>query len=211
MFNILFLYIYRIGKGRGVIVNTTAYRARTRESVIRSRNSSFQETVFQKCNIVENLRSREVACSTSHRQCSNFESWILNYSIHPSTHSYPGQKKILALFVHIVRLHRPWVKRVIFVRGWMDQSGWKENQDQHPMLRIRKAVSAHLAGQQILHFGFTGGEWYLADDLVGEGGRGALRSMTRNNELRKLQLFVANQTVAHLNAQQTQKSGTMLF
>ena len=70
----------QLGVGPRVVVSTAAFHARVRGSVPGlgglkgTKNVSSPSTV--KVNIVGSLRDREVACSASDRQGSNFESCV---------------------------------------------------------------------------------------------------------------------------------------
>ena len=82
---------YRLGGGPRVVVSTAAFHARVRGSV--AGLDGFKETKMflphprVKLSIVGSLPDREVACSTSDRQSSNFESCVWGtVSSHSSHH-----------------------------------------------------------------------------------------------------------------------------
>ena len=82
------IFCYR-GGGPRVVVSTAAFHARVRDSVpglggLKATNM-FLPHPRVKLSIVGSLRDREVACSTSDRQGSNFEScvWRTVSSHHP--------------------------------------------------------------------------------------------------------------------------------
>ena len=93
------------GGGPGVVVSTAALHARVRGSVPRlcglKETKMFLPNARVKLNIVGSLRDREVACSASDRQGSNFKSCVWRtVSSHSSHHL---QKVLLAqfsLYVH---------------------------------------------------------------------------------------------------------------
>ena len=104
----------RVGGGPRVVVSTTAFHARVRGSVpgLRVRGSvpglgGLKETKLflphprVKVSIVGSLRDREVACSASDRQGSNFESCVWRTVSSQSSHH--SQEVLLAqfsLYVH---------------------------------------------------------------------------------------------------------------
>ena len=101
------LYVLRFLKGGGprVVVNTAAFHARVRGSV--PGLGGLKETKLflphprVKVSIVGSLRDREVACSASDRQGSNFESCVWRTVSSQSSH-HP-QEVLLAqfsLYVH---------------------------------------------------------------------------------------------------------------
>ena len=116
-----YLYIVHRPKGGGprVVVSTAAFHARVRGSV--PALGGLKETKLflphprVKVNIVGSLRDREVACSASDRQGSNFESCVWRTVSSQSSH-HP-QEVLLAqfsLYVHkrglkpdSFHLHRP--------------------------------------------------------------------------------------------------------
>ena len=99
-------FLYRIkGGGPRVVVSTAAFHARVRDSV--PGLGGFKETKMflphprVKVSIVGSLRDREVACSASDRQGSNFESCVWRTVSSQSSH-HP-QEVLLAqfsLYVH---------------------------------------------------------------------------------------------------------------
>ena len=87
-------YVLRKQEGGGprVVVSTAAFHARVRGSVPHSR---------VKVSIVESLRDREVACSASDRQGSNFESCVWRtVSSHSSHHPQEVLLAQFSLYVH---------------------------------------------------------------------------------------------------------------
>ena len=112
-------YISLGGVGPRVVVSTAAFHARVRGSV--PGLGSLKETKLflphprVKVSIVRSLRDREVACSASERQGSNFESCVWRKVSSQSSH-HP-QEVLLAqfsLYVHkgglkpdSFRLHQP--------------------------------------------------------------------------------------------------------
>ena len=104
---ISFLFICRTFKGRGprVVVSTAAFYARVRGSVPGlgglKKTKMFLSHPRLKVSIVGSLRDREVACSASDRQGSNFESCVWRTVSSQSSH-HP-QEVLLAqfsLYVH---------------------------------------------------------------------------------------------------------------
>ena len=98
-------FLGKSGGGPGVVVSTAAFHARVRGSV--SGLGGLKETKLflphsrVKVNIVGSLRDREVACSASDRQGSNFESCVWRTVSSQSSH-HP-QEVLLAqfsLYVH---------------------------------------------------------------------------------------------------------------
>ena len=94
-----------MGGGPRVVVSTAAFHARVRGSV--PGLGGFKETKMflphprVKVSIVGSLRDREVACSASDRQGSNFASCVWR-TVSPQSSHYP-QKVLLAqfsLYVH---------------------------------------------------------------------------------------------------------------
>ena len=97
--------VFRLGGGPRVVVSTAAFHARVRGSV--PGLGGFKETKMflphprVKVSIVGSLRDREVACSASDRQGSNFESCVWRTVSSQSSH-HP-QEVLLAqfsLYVH---------------------------------------------------------------------------------------------------------------
>ena len=97
--------LYPLGGGPRVVVNTAAFHARVRGSV--PGLGGLKETKLflphprVKVSIVGSLRDREVACSASDRQGSNFESCVWRTVSSQSSH-HP-QEVLLAqfsLYVH---------------------------------------------------------------------------------------------------------------
>ena len=93
------------GGGPRVVVSTAAFDARVRRSVPGlgglKETKMFLPHPRVKVSIVGSLRDREVACSTSDHQCSNFESCIWRTVSSQSSH-HP-QEVLLAqfsLYVH---------------------------------------------------------------------------------------------------------------
>ena len=93
------------GGGPRVVVSTAAFHARARGSVPGlgglKETKTFLPHPRVKVSIVGSLRDREVACSTSHRQGSNFESCVWRTASSLSSH-HP-QEVLLAqfsLYVH---------------------------------------------------------------------------------------------------------------
>ena len=100
-----YTYIYILGGGPGVVVSTAASHARVRGSVPGlgglKETKMFLPHPRGKVSIVGSLRDREVACSASDRQGSNFESCVWRRVSSQSSH-HP-QEVLLAqfsLYVH---------------------------------------------------------------------------------------------------------------
>ena len=98
-------YSHHTGWGPRVVVNTAAFHARVRGSV--HGLGGLKETkIFLlnprvKLSIVGSLRDREVACSDSDRQGSNFEYCVWRtVSSHSSHHSQEVLLAQLSLYVH---------------------------------------------------------------------------------------------------------------
>ena len=96
-----------MGRGPRVVVSTAAFHARFRGSV--PGLGGFKETkIFLphprvKLSIVRSLRDREVACSASDRQGSNFESCVWRtVSSHSSHHPICAQRWPKARFISFV-------------------------------------------------------------------------------------------------------------
>ena len=92
--------IYILGGGPRVVVSTAAFHARIRGSVPGlgglKETKMFLPHPRVKVNIVGSLRDREVACSASDRQGSNFESCVWRTVSSQSSH-HP-QEVLLAQF-----------------------------------------------------------------------------------------------------------------
>ena len=96
------------GRGRGpyrVVVSTAAFHARVRGSVpglgCLKETKMFLPHPRVKVSIVGNLRDREVACSASDRQGSNFESFVWRtVSSHSSHHHQEVLLAQFSLYVH---------------------------------------------------------------------------------------------------------------
>ena len=102
---VIFSYRVHLGGGPRVVVSTAAFHARVRGSV--PGLGGLKETKLflphprVKVSIVGSLRDREVACSASDRQGSNFESCVWRTVSSQSSH-HP-QEVLLAqfsLYVH---------------------------------------------------------------------------------------------------------------
>ena len=98
-------FLWKLGGGPRVVVNTAAFHARVRGSVPGlgglKETKMFLPHPRVKVSIVGSLRDREVACSASDRQGSNFESCVWRTVSSQSSH-HP-QEVLLAqfsLFVH---------------------------------------------------------------------------------------------------------------
>ena len=96
---------HREGGGPRVVVSTAAFHARVRGSV--PGLGGFKETKMflphprVKVSIVGSLRDREVACSASDRQGSNFESCVWRtVSSHSSHHPQEVLLAQFSLYVH---------------------------------------------------------------------------------------------------------------
>ena len=102
----MFIYLYKkLGGGPRVVVSTAAFHARVRGSVPGlgglKKTKLFLPHPRVKVSIVGSLRDREVACSASDRQGSNFESCVWRTVSSQSSH-HP-QEVLLAqfsLYVH---------------------------------------------------------------------------------------------------------------
>ena len=99
------VYIHQMGGGPRVVVSTAAFHARVRGSVPGlgglKETKMFLPHPRVKVSIVGSLRDREVACSASDRQGSNFESCVWRTVSSQSSH-HP-QEVLLAqfsLYVH---------------------------------------------------------------------------------------------------------------
>ena len=93
------------GGGPRVVVSTAAFHARVRGSVIGlgglKETKMFLPHPRVKLSIVGSLRDREVACSTSDRQGSNFESCVWRIvSSHSSHHLQEVLLTQFSLYVH---------------------------------------------------------------------------------------------------------------
>ena len=102
------LYI-ALGGGPRVVVSTAAFHARVRGSVPGlgglKETKMFLPRPRVKVSIVGSLRDREVACSVSDRQGSNFESCVWRtVSSHSSHHPQEALLAQFSLYVHKVGL-----------------------------------------------------------------------------------------------------------
>ena len=91
------------GGGPRVVVSTAAFHARVRGSRSRrfERNKNVSPHPRVKLSIVGSLRDREVACSASDRQGSNFESCVWRtVSSHSSHHPQEVLLAQFSLYVH---------------------------------------------------------------------------------------------------------------
>ena len=95
----------RLGGGPRVVVSTAAFHARVRGSVPGlgglKETKMFLPHSRVKVSVVGSLSDREVACSASDRQCSNFESCV--WGTVSSQSSHHPQEVLLAqfsLYVH---------------------------------------------------------------------------------------------------------------
>ena len=91
------------GGGPRVVVSTVAFHARVRGSGLGSLKETkmFLPHPRVKLNIVGSLRDREVACSASDRQGSNFESCVWRtVSSHSSHHPQEVLLAQFSLYVH---------------------------------------------------------------------------------------------------------------
>ena len=93
------------GGGPRVVVSTAAFHARVRGSVPGlgglKETKMFLPHPRVKVSIVGSLRDREVACSASDRQCSNFESCVWRTaSSHSSHHPQEVLLAQFSLYVH---------------------------------------------------------------------------------------------------------------
>ena len=103
--NILLPHLFAVGGGPRVVVSTAAFHARVRGSVPGlgglKETKMFLPHPRVKVSIVGSLRDREVACSASDRQGSNFEPCVWRTVSSQSSH-HP-QEVLLAqfsLYVH---------------------------------------------------------------------------------------------------------------
>ena len=99
--------------GPRLVVSTAAFHARVRGSVPGlgglKETKMFLPHPRVKVSIVGSLRDREVACSASDRQGTNFESCVWRTVSSQSSH-HP-QEVLLAefsLYVHFISFHRRW-------------------------------------------------------------------------------------------------------
>ena len=147
------MLFYILGGGPRVVVSTAAFHARVRGSV--PGLGGLKETKLflphprVKVSIVGSLRDREVACSASDRQGSNFESCVWRTVSSQSSH-HP-QEVLLAQFSLYV--HKGGLKPDSFHFSFL----------LHSVVRIQRAVSAYFISGQLLPFGFT---WFSYDKLV---------------------------------------------
>ena len=117
-------HVRRWGGGPRVMVSTAAFHARVRDSVPGlgglKEPKKFLPHPRVKVSIVGNLRDREVACSASDRQGSNFESCVWRAVSSQSSH-HP-QEVLLAQFSLYV--HEGGLKpdSFHFVRRWFSNS-----------------------------------------------------------------------------------------
>ena len=107
-----FIYHVVMGGGPRVVVSTAAFHARVRGSVPGlgglKETKMFLPHSRVKVSIVGSLRDREVACSASDRQGSNFESRVWRtVSSHSSHHP---QEVILAQFSLLAYVHKGGLK-----------------------------------------------------------------------------------------------------
>ena len=117
-----------MGGGPGIVVSIAAFHTRVRGSV--PGLVSLKETKMflphprVKVNIVGSLRDREVACSASDRQGSNFESCVGR--IVSSQSSHQPQEVLLAqfsLYVHKGGLKPDSFHFISLVAWWTRESG----------------------------------------------------------------------------------------
>ena len=105
-----------LGGGPRVVVSTAAFHARARDSVLGlgglKETKMFLPHPRVKLSIVGSLRNREVACSASHRQGSNFESCFWR-----SVSSHHLQEVLLAQFSLYV--HKGGLKPDSFHFKWL--------------------------------------------------------------------------------------------
>ena len=125
-------FIYHSGGGPRVVVSTAAFHARVRGSV--PGIGGLEETKMfllhprVKVSIVGSLRDREVACSASDRQGSNFEScvWrtVSSQSSHHRQEVLPAQ---FSLYVHKGRLKPDLFHFILYItlRGRSDKKNQK--------------------------------------------------------------------------------------
>ena len=97
--------IYKMGGGPRVVVSAAAFHARVRGSVPGlgglKETKMFLPHPRVKVSIVGSLRDREVACSASDRQGSNFESCVWRtVSSHSSHHPQEVLLAQFSLYVH---------------------------------------------------------------------------------------------------------------
>ena len=114
----------KMGGGPRVVVSTAVFHARVRGSV--PGLAGLKETKMflphprVRLSIAGSLRDRQVACSTSDRQCSNFESCVWRtVSSHSSHHSQEVPLAQFSLYVHKGDLkpdsfHLPYKKKIKF-------------------------------------------------------------------------------------------------
>ena len=98
-------FICHMGGGSRVVVSTAAFHARVRDSFPGlgglKETKMFLPHPLVKLSIVGNLRDREVSCSASDRQGSNFESCVWRtVSSHSSHHPYEILLAQFSLYVH---------------------------------------------------------------------------------------------------------------
>ena len=102
---VLVCVLHDKGGGPRVVVSTAAFHARVRCSVPGlgglKETKMFLPHPRVKHSIVGSLRDREVACSASDRQGSNFESWVWKtVSSHSSHHPQEVLLAQFSLYVH---------------------------------------------------------------------------------------------------------------
>ena len=134
---------YKLGvEGRGpwVVVSTAAFHARVRGSVPDlgglKEKKKFLPHPRVKVSIVGSLRDREVTCSTSDHQGSNFESCVWRTVSSQSCH-HP-QEVILAqfsLYVHKGGLKTDSFYFISFTRGGRKVNGLKDTLG-HPSFQV---------------------------------------------------------------------------
>ena len=119
-----FFMILLISSCTGVVASTAAFHARVRGSVPGlgglKETKMFLPHPRVKVSILGSLRDREVACSTSHRQGSNFESCV--WKTVSSQSSHHPQEVLLAqfsLYVHKGGL-KPDSFHFIFLYMWIN-------------------------------------------------------------------------------------------
>ena len=143
------------GGGPRVVVSTAAFHARVRGSVPGlgglKETKMFLPHPRVKVSIVGSLRDREVACSASDRQGSNFESCVWRTVSSQSSH-HP-QEVLLAQFSLYV--HKGGLKPDSF-HFWQQHNPERDKEtwisDLHQVLRWQKSVDWHAQHPSVLDY-----------------------------------------------------------
>ena len=148
------------GGGPRVLVSTAAFHARVRGSVPGLGGSKmFLPHPRVKVSIVGSLRDREVACSASDRQGSNFESYVWRTVSSQSSHHL--QEVLLAQFSLYV--YKGGLKPDSFHLLWKDKQQWLLNPS--PDITVYTRVEASLVDVR-LWSGACAGGWGVRGVLI---------------------------------------------